>query len=79
MRITYFADTDTALVEFSEKEVHETREINDNIYIDLGSDGTLVSMTIEHAKKQASLDEVSYQQMESSRGRGVEGSRGRGE
>jgi uncharacterized protein YuzE len=79
MKIKYFSDTDTALVEFSEKEVLETREINENIYIDLGSDGTLVSMTIEHAKQQASLDEVSYQQIESSRVRGVEDSRGRGE
>ena len=32
MKIKYFSDTDTALLEFSDAEVVETREINENIY-----------------------------------------------
>ena len=32
MRIKYFLDTDTALVEFSTRPVEETKEINENIY-----------------------------------------------
>ncbi len=64
MRIKYFSDTDTALMEFSDEEIIETKEINENIYIDLDKDGNLVSMTIEHAKKQANLAELSYLQME---------------
>ena len=32
MKIKYFSDTDTALLEFSDAEVAETREINENIY-----------------------------------------------
>ena len=64
MRIKYFLDTDTALMEFSDEEIVETKEINENIYIDLDKDGNLVSMTIEHAKKQANLAELSYLQME---------------
>ncbi len=63
MKIKYFSDTDTALVEFSDKEVVETREINENIYIDLDSDGSLVSMTIEHAKEKANITELSFIQM----------------
>lgn len=64
MRIKYFPDTDTALLEFSDLEVHETREINENIYLDLDSGGNLVSMTIEHARTHASLPELLYQQLE---------------
>lgn len=64
MKIKYFSDTDSALVEFSDKEVYETKEINENIYIDLDMKGSLVSMTIEHAKEQANLFELSYQQIE---------------
>jgi uncharacterized protein YuzE len=64
MKIKYFSDTDTALVEFSDAEVHETKEINENIYIDLDEDGGLVSMTIEHAKEQANLAELSYFQID---------------
>ncbi len=58
MRIKYFKDTDTALLEFSERGVEETREISENIYVDLDGDGNLVSMTIEHAAVSARLPEV---------------------
>jgi uncharacterized protein YuzE len=64
MKIKYFSDTDTALVEFSDHEVAETREINENIYIDLDASGNLVAMTIEHARQQASLPFLSYEQIE---------------
>ena len=49
MRVKYFSDTDTALVEFTDHEVEETKEISENIYVDLDREGNLVSMTIEHA------------------------------
>jgi len=65
MKIKYFTDTDTALVEFSDHQVAQTREINENIYIDLDSDGNLVNMTIEHAGKQANIAEIAYQQVQS--------------
>ena len=64
MKIRYFADTDTALVEFSDREAAETKEINENIYIDLDSAGNLVAMTIEHARQQASLPSVSFEQID---------------
>jgi uncharacterized protein YuzE len=50
MRVRYFSDTDTALVEFTGKDVAETKEIGENIFIDLDGQGNLVSMTIEHAR-----------------------------
>ena len=63
MRVKYFSDTDTALVEFTDKPVAETREISENIYADLDKEGNLVSMTIEHARTNARLDEFSYQEV----------------
>ena len=65
MKIKYFTDTDTALVEFSDHQVAQTKEINENIYVDLDADDNLVNMTIEHASKQANITEVAYQQIES--------------
>jgi len=62
MNIKYFRDTDTALLEFSNSNVDETREITENIYIDLDKDGNLVSMTIEHAKRSANLPSVNVQE-----------------
>ena len=64
MKIKYFSDTDTALFEFSDVPVDETREINENIYIDLDSDGNLVSMTVERAKNLSNFPEVVVEQID---------------
>lgn len=62
MNVTYFKDTDTALLEFSEQPVQETREVNENVYLDLDADGNVVSMTIEHAGASTTLPQVLVQQ-----------------
>ena len=64
MKIRYFSDTDTALIEFSDAPVAETKEITENLHIDLDENGNLVSMTIEHARTSASLPDISYQQID---------------
>jgi len=63
MKIKYFEDTDTALVEFNTHEVKETREISENVYVDLDSKGNLINMTVEHARENANIQEVAYEQM----------------
>lgn len=63
MEIKYFQDTDTLLVNFTSKEIVDTRSLNENILIELDQDGNLVSMTIEHAKQQANILNFSYQQV----------------
>ena len=65
MRVRYFSDTDTAHIEFTDSEVEETKEISENIYIDIDEKGNLVSMTIEHAKTNAMLSEFSLQEVTS--------------
>jgi uncharacterized protein YuzE len=64
MTIKYFKSTDTALFEFSSRPVEETKEVSENIYVDLDSDGNLVSMTIEHAQQAANLPSVVVQEFE---------------
>lgn len=61
MKIKYFQDTDTLLVNFTDKEIAETRDLNENTLIELDNYGNLVSMTIEHATKQADITDFSYQ------------------
>jgi len=63
MKVKYFPDTDTAHVEFNDKEMYETKEISGNVYVDLDRNGNLINMTIEHAKANAGLWEFSYQEM----------------
>ena len=63
MRVKYFADTDTALLEFSTNPPVETQGVSENIYLDLDSDGRVVSMTIEHAGQSANMEEFLYQRI----------------
>lgn len=61
--INIFSDTDIALIEFTDREIAETRELSENIYVDFDESGNIVSMTVEHAKANVGLREFSYQEM----------------
>ena len=62
MNVKYFRDTDTALLEFSDHPVAETLPFGDNVCIDIDGDGNVVSMTIEHARANAKLPEIRYEE-----------------
>jgi uncharacterized protein YuzE len=55
MKITYFKDTDTLLVNFNNNEITETRDLNENVLVEFDNKGNIVSMTIEHARQQAGI------------------------
>ncbi len=63
MKIRYFQDTDTLVIQFTEKAIVDTKDLNENILIELDKDKNLVSMTIEHAQQQARMDDFSFQQV----------------
>jgi uncharacterized protein YuzE len=46
----YFEDTDTLHVELYDSGIAETKELNENLYVDLDSEGKIVSFTVEHAR-----------------------------
>ena len=61
MNVKYFPDTDTLLVNFSDRKIAQTQDLGENVLIELDDQGRLVSMTIEHAKQQMNVNEFSYQ------------------
>lgn len=63
MKVRYFADTDTMLIEFRDVAVAETRDIDENTILDLDADGNIRSITIEHASKRADAPQFSYEQV----------------
>lgn len=63
MKVRYFADTDTLLIEFRDVPVAETRELDENTILDLDADGNIRSMTIEHASQRADAPHFSYEQI----------------
>ncbi len=64
MQIKYFQDTDTLVINFNNNLIYETRDINDNSLVELDENGNIVSMTFEHAKSVANVNDISYQQLE---------------
>ncbi|MFY8161675.1 MAG: DUF2283 domain-containing protein [Candidatus Kapaibacteriota bacterium] len=65
MDIKYFQDTDTLLINFSENQIVETKDINENVLIELDTNGNVVSMTLEHAKNFSNINNLSFQQFAS--------------
>ncbi len=51
MKLHYYTETDSAYVEFSSKPGVETCEVVDGLNIDLGADGELIGIEMEHASK----------------------------
>ena len=60
MQVRYFPDTDTLLIDFSDRDIAETTDINENVLVELDADGGLVSMTIEHAKANVNIEDFSF-------------------
>jgi len=60
MKIKYFEDTDTALLELGGGTPAETRELSEDIYLDFDESGHVVSITVEHASLRSDLSEVSF-------------------
>jgi uncharacterized protein YuzE len=63
-KITYFKDTDTLLVNFINNEITDTKDLNENVLIEIDKNGNVVSMTIEHVQQQAEIANFSFNQVE---------------
>ena len=63
MRVRYFTDTDTMLIEFSDSAVVETRDLDENTTLDLDASGNICAITVEHASIRADAPKFSYEQV----------------
>ena len=63
MRIRYFKDTDTLLIEFKESPVAETRDLDENTVLDIDAQGNVCAITVEHASQRAGIPQFSYEQV----------------
>lgn len=63
MKIKYFPDTDTVYIGLTDNKVVDTRDINENVVVDLDIDGNLVAITLEHAQARANIFDFSFQQV----------------
>jgi uncharacterized protein YuzE len=63
MRIRYFSDTDTLLIEFRDALVAETRDLDENTVLDVDAQGNICAITVEHASIRADIPRFSYEQV----------------
>ena len=63
MEIRYFIDTDTLLIEFRDRPVAETRDLDEHTVLDVDADGSICSITVEHASTRTDIPQFSYEQV----------------
>ena len=63
MKVRYFKDTDTLLIEFREAPVAETRDLDEDTILDLDANGNICAITVEHASARADAPEFSFEQV----------------
>ncbi len=61
MKVQYFADTDTLYIEFRGGDIAETRDLDENIVLDLDADGNVCALTVEHASRRTDLSRVTLE------------------
>ncbi|MEX1258830.1 MAG: DUF2283 domain-containing protein [Gemmatimonadota bacterium] len=55
MKIRYFEDTDTLYIEFRDREILETRDLDENTTLDVDAEGNVLAITFEHASKRTDV------------------------
>ena len=63
MKIRYFTDTDTLLMQLRDAPVAETRDLDEDTVVDVDASGNICAITIEHASARAGAPDFSYEQV----------------
>ena len=63
MKVKYFQDTDTLYIEFRADRIAETRDLDENILLELDDQGRVCAMTMEHASQRTDIPGFSYEQI----------------
>jgi uncharacterized protein YuzE len=58
MKMSYFDDTDTLHIAFSESDVSETKDLDENTLLDLDSQGQIVGITVERASERTDVSKL---------------------
>lgn len=60
MKIRYFEDTDTLLIELKPSSVVETRDLDESTLLELDAQGQVLAITLGHAAMRAELSRFSF-------------------
>lgn len=73
MKIRYFADTDTLYIELRPAPIAATRDLDEDMLLDLDAEGRVCALTVEHASQRAGVPHFSYEQVAAASALGISG------
>ena len=63
MKVKYFQDTDTLYIEFRPVDAAETRDLDENTFLEIDAEGKICGITIEHASERTENPAFSFEQV----------------
>jgi uncharacterized protein YuzE len=61
MKIRYFQDTDTLYIEFRDRGIVDTKDLDENTTLDLDAEGNVLAITFEHASKRTDVRQLTLE------------------
>lgn len=61
MKVSYFDDTDTLYIEFRDRAIVESRDLDENTIMDLDGDGNVCAITFEHASERTDVSRLAVE------------------
>ncbi|MAT65821.1 MAG: hypothetical protein CMN57_09255 [Gammaproteobacteria bacterium] len=61
MKVSYFEDTDTLYIEFSSRDIAESRDLDENTILDVDADGNVCAITFEHASRRTDVSHLTVE------------------
>ena len=58
MKIKYLEDTDTLYIEFRDREIADTTDLDENTTIDVDAQGNILAITFEHASERTDIRQL---------------------
>jgi uncharacterized protein YuzE len=63
MKIRYFKDTDTLLIEFRDAPIAQSRDLDEDTVLDLDANANVCAITMGHASSRAAAPHFTYEQV----------------
>jgi uncharacterized protein YuzE len=61
MKVQYFADTDTLYMAFQEREIAESKDLDENTVLDLDAKGNVCAIIFEHASERTDVHHLTVE------------------
>lgn len=61
MKVKYFADTDTLYIEFRDKDIADSKDLDENTVLDVDAQGNVCAITFEHASQRTDVRYVTVE------------------